>query len=132
MRNKKKNKIEKTLEGKIEGTRKPWVVVMEKRCQQRWHRCKQKLDWAWEREALKEENAAPNSTECGGVWDLVVSGCNHGDSAAKRKGIQPQIFLVKERDWERDIFFNLVYLERRGKNEEEKKIDKDQWHVNSM
>jgi len=51
-----------------------------------------------EREALKEENATPNSTKCGGVWDLVVAGCNHGDLATKRKGIQPQIFLVKERD----------------------------------
>ena len=51
-----------------------------------------------EREAIKEENATPNSTKCGGVWDLVVAGCNHGDLATKRKGIQPQIFLVKERD----------------------------------
>ena len=51
MRNKKKNKIEKTLEGKREGNRQPRVVVTcddanEKRCQQWWRRCKQKLDWA--------------------------------------------------------------------------------------
>ena len=74
-----------------------------------------------EREALKVVNATPNSTEGGGVWDLVVACCNHGDSATKRKGIQPQIFLVEER--ERDIFFNLVYLKRRRerrKNEEKK------------
>ena len=42
-----------------------------------------------EREALKEENATPNSTEGGGVWDLVVVGYNRGDLATKRKGIQP-------------------------------------------
>ena len=40
-----------------------------------------------EREALKEENATSNSTEGGGVQDLVVDGCNHGDSEMKRKGI---------------------------------------------
>ena len=51
-----------------------------------------------EREALKEENARPNSTEGGGVRDSVVAGYNHGDLATKRKGIQPQFFLVEERD----------------------------------
>ena len=76
-----------------------------------------------EREALKEENATPNSTEGGGVRDSVVAGYNHGDSATKRKGIQPQIFLVEKRD----IFFNLVYLKRRRerrKNEEKFFFDK--------
>ena len=53
-----------------------------------------------EREALKEENATPNSTEGGGVRDSVVAGYNHGDSASKRKGIQPQFFWLK-----REIFF---------------------------
>ena len=40
-----------------------------------------------EREALKKENATPNSTKGGGVRDLVVAGCNHGDLATNRKGI---------------------------------------------
>ena len=61
----------------------------EKRYQPRWCRCKQKFDLAREREreALKKENATPNSTEGGGVRDLVDAGCNHGDLATKRKGI---------------------------------------------
>ena len=80
----------------------------EKHCQPRWCRCKQKLEREREREreALKVVNATPNSTKGGGVWDLVVACCNHGDSVMKRKGIQPQIFLVeeREREGERDIF----------------------------
>ena len=98
----------------------------EKHCQPRWCRCKQKLDWAQEREPLKVVNATPNSTEGGGVQDLVVACCNHGDSATKRKGIQPQIFLVEEREKGRERYFlNLVYLKRRSerrKNEEKKKL----------
>ena len=74
----------------------------EKHCQPQWCRCKQKLDQAREREALKVENATPNSTEGGGVRDLVVACCNHGDSVTKRKEIQPQIFLVEERERERE------------------------------
>ena len=35
--------------------------------------------------SLKKENTRPNSTEGGGVVDSVVAGCNHGDSATKRK-----------------------------------------------
>ena len=48
--------------------------------------------------SLKKENTRPNSTEGGGVVDLVVAGCNHGDSATKRKRIHSQIFLVEKRD----------------------------------
>ena len=60
------------------------------------------------------ENATPNSTEGGGVRDLVVACGNHGDSVTKRKEIQPQIFLVEERERGRErYFFNLVYLKRR-------------------
>jgi len=51
------------------------------------------------REARREEKARPNSTEDGGVLDPVVAAaCNHGDSAMKRKRIQPQIFLIGKRD----------------------------------
>ena len=79
-----------------------------------------------EREALKVENTTPNSAKGGGVRDLVVACCNHGDSVTKRKGIQPQIFLVKERERGRERYFlNLVYLKRRRerrKNEEKKKL----------
>ena len=50
------------------------------------------------REAGREEKAKPNSTEDGGVLDSVVAECNHGDSTAKRKRIQPQIFLIGKRD----------------------------------
>ena len=50
------------------------------------------------REAGREEKARPNSTEDGGVLDSVVAGCNHGDSATKRKRIQPQIFLIGKRN----------------------------------
>ena len=48
--------------------------------------------------SLKKENTKPNSTEGGGVVDSVVAGCNHGDSATKRKRIHSQIFLVEKRD----------------------------------
>ena len=49
--------------------------------------------------SLKKENTRPNSTEGGGgVVDSVVAGCNHGDSATKRKRIHSQIFLVEKRD----------------------------------
>ena len=50
------------------------------------------------REAGREEKARPNSTEDGGVLGSVVAECNHGDSTAKRKRIQPQIFLIGKRD----------------------------------
>ena len=50
------------------------------------------------REAGREEKARPKSTEDGGVLDSVVAECNHGDSTAKRKRIQPQIFLIGKRD----------------------------------
>ena len=98
MRNKKKNKIKKTLEGKREGTRQPRVVVMPMRSAASnggVGASKSSTRLLRERE---RENATPNSTEGGGVRDLVVAGYNHGDSATKRKGIQPQIFLVEKRD----------------------------------
>ena len=63
------------------------------------------------------ENATPNSTEGGGVRDLVVACCNHGDSVTKRKEIQPQIFLVEEREREREIFFKFGISEEKKRKE---------------
>ena len=61
--------------------------------------------------SLKKENTRPNSTEGGGgVVDSVVAGCNHGDSATKRKGFTHKFFWLK-----REIFFEF------GKSEEKKK-----------